>query len=245
MAAAVAAPIDTGAERRCFHQMVAHSQAQIDSLAKTLAAEFPPLPLESLARYIGDVVEWNDRIGLVSKRSTLPSLGRLIRHSARLYEFLQEQNVVRGAGGESVVDIGSGAGFPGLVWKLMQPTLAVTLVERRQKKATFLQRTTVVLGLKGVEVVEGDAVEVATYERLSQHFDVATSFAVAAPDAIARLVEPFVKPGGHYCTLRPREEMTSPERIGRTLALVTVSEHGHGRFCVYRRTEDAAPGSTP
>jgi len=240
----VTAPIDTAAARYGFRKMVKHSQAEINSLATTLAAEFPSLPLESLARYIGDIVEWNDRIGLVSKRSTLLSLERLVRQSGQLYEFLQQQHVLSETGGESVVDIGTGAGFQGLVWKLMQPTLAVTLVERRQKKATFLQRTTVVLGLKGVEVVEGDAAEVATYEWLSQHFDVATSFAVAVPDAIARLVEPFVKPRGHYCTLRPREEITLTDRIGRTLALAATAEYENGRFCLYRRKEDSDPDST-
>jgi 16S rRNA (guanine(527)-N(7))-methyltransferase RsmG len=243
--AAAADPIDTAVARHGFRQMVKHSQAEFNSLATTLAAEFPSLPLEALARYIGDIVEWNDRIGLVSKRSTLLSIGRLVRQSGQLYEFLQQQNVMSGSGGESVVDIGTGAGFPGLVWKLMQPALAVTLVERRQKKVTFLQRTAVVLGLEGVEVVEGDAVEVTSYEWFSQHFDVATSFAVAAPDAIARLVEPFVKPRGHYCTMRPREEMTLPDRIGRALALVATAEHADGRFCLYRWTEHENPDSTP
>jgi 16S rRNA G527 N7-methylase RsmG len=117
----------------------------------------------------------------------------------------------------------------------MRPALDVTLVERRQKKATFLQRAAVVLGLDGVEVVEGDALEVAAYERLSQHFDVATSFALGSPDAVARLVEPFVKTGGHYCTLRPREDAASPDRIGRALERVGETVSDDGRFCLYRR----------
>jgi len=218
------------------------SQTPIQSLTKALAADFPPLDPDLLGRYLGDIVEWNDRIGLVSKRSVLPSLERLVRQSAWFLLFLRDQRVIAPSGDQSVADVGSGAGFPGLVWKLMQPSLQVTLLERRQKKVTFLQRMTVILGLAGVEIAEGDATELGTYERFSESFDVTTSVAVAPPSSAARLVEPFVKPGGYYATVRPREEMFQPDRIGRSLVLAAVTDHECGQFCLYRQQSSATAG---
>jgi 16S rRNA (guanine527-N7)-methyltransferase len=215
--------------------MTAKFLAEVRTLAETVAAEFPPLDHTKLARYLSEVVEWNDRVGLVSRRSTLPSLRRLCRESAAMYGVLKERGVMAEKGGEAVVDIGSGAGFPGVVWKLMQPTLSVALVERRRNKATFLQRTTVVLGLEGVEVIEGDATEVAQYERLLGRFDVATSLAVASPAAIARAVEPFLRPGGYYCTVRPVEETMRTEPAGKSLQVETVTHSVHGRIYLYRK----------
>lgn len=215
--------------------MSADLQAQIQTVATTLAAEHPALQADVLARFIGDIIDWNDRVGLVSRRSPLPTVGRLVRQSVDLHRLLDEGGVIASDGGRSVVDVGSGAGFPGLVWKLLQPNLPVTLVERRQRKATFLQRSVVVLGLRGVEVVHGDASEVANYERFLRQLDVVVSFAVAGPDEMARLVEPFLKPGGHYCTMRPRAETAQPSRIGRFLGLEGVFDRQYGRFCLYRR----------
>jgi 16S rRNA (guanine527-N7)-methyltransferase len=215
---------------------VADSQTPIQSLAAALAAEFPPTDPRSLGRYLEDIVDWNDRIGLVSKRSVLPSLERLVLQSGGLLGFLRDRTVISPSGNHTVIDIGTGAGFPGLVWALMQPSLRVTLLERRQKKVTFLQRMTVVLRLANVDVAEGDATELGTYERFSGNFDVATSFAVAPPASIAHIVEPFVKPGGCYATLRPRDESAQPDRIGRSLVLESATDHDSGQFCIYRQS---------
>jgi 16S rRNA (guanine527-N7)-methyltransferase len=215
--------------------MSADHPAKILTLANTLATEFPALPEELLARYLRDIVEWNDRAGLVSRRSTLASVERLVRQSIGMYEVLRRGRVVTSEGGQSIADIGSGAGFPGLVWKLIQPSLVVTLIERNQKKATFLERSVVVLALAGVEVIHGDASEVGNYERFHGQLDVVASVAVSGPSEMARLAEPFLRPGGHYCTMRPRDEMAQASRIGRSMALEAVSEREFGRICLYRR----------
>jgi 16S rRNA (guanine527-N7)-methyltransferase len=159
---------------------------------------------------------------------------RLVRQSGAFLKFLIDRGAILPGRGQSVIDIGSGAGFPGLVWKFMEPSLKVTLVERRQKKATFLQRMTVVLGLTDVRVMEKDTAELSTFEELMGQFVLATSFAVAPPTSMARLAEPFIKPGGYYATLRPRQENDPPKRIGHALVLTKIADHDLGRFCLYQ-----------
>lgn len=214
--------------------MTQNSLARFRALADSIAAEFPSAEPELVVRYLADIVRWNDRAGLVSKRRVVPTLERLVHQSVGLYRFLYDRGQVTPGGDQTAIDVGTGAGFPGVVWRLVHPSLRVTLVERRQKKVTFLQRMKVVLALAGLEVVGGDAVELAGDERLSEMFDLATSFAVASPSAIARTIEPFLKPGGVYATVRPLGELAQPSQIGRTLRLVATEDHDCGRMCSYR-----------
>jgi len=208
-------------------------------LVESLAEDIPALELGQLSRYLECVFEWNDRAGLVAKRSTVASLDRLVRQSAQLLDLLLEHGLLglRPQVAE-IIDIGTGAGFPGVVWKLMEPGVRVTLVERRHKKVTFLRRTQRILGLADVEVLEGDASELAGQERNRGRFDVAVSFAVGAPADVARLVEPFLKPGGAYATMLPLGDESLPKVIGSSLELAAVVEAEYGRFCAYRSSAD-------
>lgn len=99
------------------------------------------------------------------------------------------------SGPASLVDIGSGAGLPGLVIAIERPDLAVTLVEATGKKATFLRGTAQILGLEHVEVVHGRAEQLGR-GALAGRFDLATARAVAP---LARLIAwalPLLRPGG-------------------------------------------------
>ena len=208
----------------------------IATVVAALTAEFPALEEERLSRYLGDIVEWNDRAALVSKQTTAAAIERLVRHSAQLLDFIRRYGILsRAAELPAVVDIGSGAGFPGIIWKLLEPDLSVTLVERNSKKATFLERTAVVLKLEGLEVVEADAVEAAFYDRFHSQFGVAVSVAVGAPAEVAPIAVGFLNDTGCYCTLRPHKDKR-PQTIGNTLTLVATEERDYGRFCLYRKS---------
>jgi 16S rRNA (guanine527-N7)-methyltransferase len=102
----------------------------------------------------------------------------------------------RWRGDESLVDIGSGAGFPALPLKIVHAALRVTLVEADRKKAGFLQHTAGVLGLTGVEVVARRAEEVARAAEHREHYDLATSRAAAAPAVVLEYALPFLRIGG-------------------------------------------------
>jgi 16S rRNA (guanine527-N7)-methyltransferase len=97
---------------------------------------------------------------------------------------------------KSVVDIGSGAGLPGLALKIERPALSVTLVEADQRKAAFLVQACAALSLKDVDVVAMRA-EVAGHDpRYREVFDVAVARALAPMPVLAELCLPFVRLGG-------------------------------------------------
>jgi 16S rRNA (guanine527-N7)-methyltransferase len=95
-----------------------------------------------------------------------------------------------------LVDVGSGAGLPGLPLKIERPDLSVTLVEADQRKSAFLVQACAVLGLKDVEVVATRAEEAGHDPRYRESFDVAVARALAPMPVLAELCLPFVRPGG-------------------------------------------------
>jgi 16S rRNA (guanine527-N7)-methyltransferase len=96
-----------------------------------------------------------------------------------------------------LLDIGSGAGVPGLILKLARPEWAVTLIEAGRRRANFLRHVTRVLGLAGVEVREGRAEALATEVALAGRFQTVTLRAVAAPREALALARPFLAAGAH------------------------------------------------
>jgi len=109
-----------------------------------------------------------------------------------------------------LVDLGSGAGFPGLVLARMRPSWDVALVERTQKKATFLEETAAALGLENVFVVPVDAKEVRAQVPLLDHrADVVVARAVGRIGAVTEAGRSMLRTGGclvHYKGGAPDEE---------------------------------------
>lgn len=115
--------------------------------------------------------------------------------------------------GVSVVDIGSGAGLPGLVLAIVRPDLDVTLLEPLLRRTTFLHEAVEELGLKNVTVHRGRAEEVA------KHFavDVVTARAVAPLDRLARWGMPLLRPGGELLALKGERAAQELDEAGPVL----------------------------
>jgi 16S rRNA (guanine527-N7)-methyltransferase len=100
--------------------------------------------------------------------------------------------------GRSIADIGAGAGFPGIVWKLANPGWDVTMFERKERLASFLERTTAVLGMEGVSV----RAEEATPQTEGGPFDVVASKAAGRLDEILPIAAGMLRRGGVYVTAK-------------------------------------------
>lgn len=100
----------------------------------------------------------------------------------------------------SVADIGSGAGFPGIVLAIARPDLTVTCVEPTTKRTQFLSRVVSECGLKNVIILNARAEEII--DELRETFDYATARAVAYLDILSELCIPFVKIGGHFIAMK-------------------------------------------
>lgn len=136
-------------------------------------------------------------------------------------------------GRERIIDVGSGAGFPGLALRLALPNTRLTLVESMGKKARFLEEVTGALGLDGVEVRNERAEALAQARR--ERYDVGTARAVGTLGAIAEYLLPFLRIGGDAIAWKGRIDAEIPgakkacAAIGGEIVRITpTSELGLG-----------------
>jgi 16S rRNA (guanine527-N7)-methyltransferase len=114
--------------------------------AAALGLELAPQVLERFQVYLDELKLWNAKINLTALKADREIIIKHFLDSLAVWPWLEAA--------PSLVDLGSGAGFPGLVLKLVQPALTLTLVEARQKKAAFLEYLASRLRLTAVEVVQ-------------------------------------------------------------------------------------------
>jgi 16S rRNA (guanine527-N7)-methyltransferase len=105
-------------------------------------------------------------------------------------------------GAHRLIDVGAGAGFPGLPLKIARPELDVVLLEATGKKAAWLNRTRVALGLQGIVAIAERAETLAHVPEHRHAYDVATARAVAPLAVLYELCLPFVKGGGRFIALK-------------------------------------------
>lgn len=119
---------------------------------------------------------------------------------------------------KSVIDVGTGAGFPGLVLKLGEPSIQLTLLDSLGKRVQFLEKTVASLGMAGVATVLSRAEEAP--KDLREAFDIATARAVTRLDLLSELCLPFVKVGGVFLAMKgpdPEEELEGAQAAIRIL----------------------------
>ena len=116
--------------------------------------------------------------------------------------------------GKTVVDVGCGAGFPGVPLKIAEPSIRLTLLDSLGKRMRWLERVLPELGVEA-EVVTGRAEEVVAGCR--EQFDAATSRAVARLNVLAELCLPYVKPGGLFLAMKGAMAEAEAEEAERAI----------------------------
>ena len=117
-------------------------------------------------------------------------------------------------GASSLIDVGTGAGFPGLVLKIAFPGCRVTLLDSLNKRIQFLNAVIKELGLTDVEAIHGRAEDLARQGELRESFDLCVSRAVANLATLSEYCLPFVKKGGFFISYKSEkisEEMAEAE----------------------------------
>lgn len=120
--------------------------------------------------------------------------------------------------GKSVVDVGCGAGFPGMPLHMLQPDCKLTLLDSLGKRIRFLQSCIDEMNLENIEAVHARAEEFAAQHRES--YDIAVSRAVAQLNVLAELSLPLVKPGGLFVAMKGKdceEELQNAQHAIQTL----------------------------
>mgnify|MGYP001098714790 CR=1 FL=1 len=189
----------------------------------------------SVRSFAEELASWGGRIHLTGREDIELNLARQLADSL---EMLVLAESVAGIGGRDggvpdVADIGSGAGFPGIVWSIARTSWMMALFERKKKPAAFLERTVSLLGLENAEVVPSD-LRGAGYER---SFDIAVSKAAGRLDTILPLVRRVLRASGAYITVKGKGWEGEIGRMGGSLELIARKElpEGRGEVIAFRR----------
>ena len=152
--------------------------------------------LGQFTKYYELLVEWNQKINLTA--ITEPGEAA-VKH---MIDSLSAWNPELFAEDASLVDVGTGAGFPGIPLRIMHPGLRLTLLDSLNKRVRYLQTVVDALGLTGVRCVHARAEEAARQKEYREQFDIAVSRAVARLPVLAEYCLPFVKKGGVFAALK-------------------------------------------
>ena len=111
----------------------------------------------NLEAFVREVVLWSGKIHLLGKRDMRRTLENQVLDSFLLLEHAERSGALPSEKRIRVADVGSGAGFPGVIWKIARPAFEITLFERKRKPVLFLERVIALLGMEGLEAIGGDA----------------------------------------------------------------------------------------
>ncbi|MFH1542848.1 MAG: 16S rRNA (guanine(527)-N(7))-methyltransferase RsmG [bacterium] len=151
---------------------------------------------KSFNLYLQELLEWNKKFNLTAITDPEDIKLKHFTDSLTLEQVVPLDN-------QTIVDVGTGGGFPGLPLKIKYPNLKLTLIEATRKKTEFLKHIIEVYKLEGVEVIWGRAEEVAKEKR--NHYDLAVARAVAKLDKLTQYCLPLVKPGGLFVAYKGQE----------------------------------------
>lgn len=171
--------------------------------AKTFGIDLDEKTLEAFDLYLHELLKWNQKVNLTAIRS---ERGIVLKH------FLDSLSVVPHLPEiSSLLDIGSGAGFPGIPLKMIRPSLEVTLIDSVRKKTDFQGHIIRTLGLKGIKAIHGRIQDREILESLGGRFDAVIARAFSDLDVLLKLSFPFLKQGGTLLAMKGREiERLSP-----------------------------------
>ena len=158
--------------------------------AKTIGITFSEKEMNQLSRYGELLIEWNEKMNLTG--ITDPQ-GVAVKHmldSAVGTTLLPQE--------ASLVDVGTGAGFPGIVLKILRPDLEIVLLDSLRKRLNFLDVVIHELGLEKIRTVHARAEEAGHKKELRESFDIVVARAVSSLPALLELCFPLVKKGGKF-----------------------------------------------
>jgi len=184
--------------------------------AQKLGLHLSPEQLEQFNIYYYELVDWNQRVNLTSITGY---------EEVQVKHFLDSLTVTLAlkptVGDKSfgVVDVGTGAGLPGIPLKILLPDVKLVLLEATAKKANFLRHLIAKLGLDDVGVVVGRAEELAHDARYREKFELVLSRAVAPLPTLVELTLPFCAVGGSFVA---QEKGVMDQEVDKASKAITV-----------------------
>lgn len=163
---------------------------------KLFGIELSDVQKDQFNRYYDLLIEWNDKINLTAITDKQEVIKKHFEDSLSISSVI-DMNAVN-----SVIDVGTGAGFPGIPLKIVFPDLKLTLLDSLNKRINFLNTVVDELGLADVSAIHGRAEEYGRDVVYRESFDLCVSRAVANLSTLSEFCLPFVKVGGYFVSYK-------------------------------------------
>lgn len=151
---------------------------------------------EQFEKYKNLLKEWNEKMNLTAITEDEEIFKKHFIDSIKVFEF---KEVLKAS---SIIDVGTGAGFPGIPIKIMMPEVKLTLLDSLNKRLNFLKAVSEELKLADVQFIHSRAEDGGRLEEHRENYDIAVSRAVANLTLLSELCIPYVKKGGYFVALK-------------------------------------------
>ena len=201
-----------------------YDTSQFEKDLKELGITLSENQIEQFLTYYEMLVEWNEFMNLTAITEYEEVMKKHFIDSVSLIKAYDVSKNV------SVIDIGTGAGFPGLALKIAYPNLKVTLLDSLNKRIKFLDEVIAKLGLTDIETIHGRAEDFAKPDKLREKYDLCVSRAVANMSTLSEFCLPFVKVGGKFISYKSEKITEEMETAGKAITILGGQIDGQVEF---------------
>ena len=177
--------------------------------------------ISKFERYLDLLLQWNEKFNLTAITDKDEIEEKHFIDSIELVKYFDLKN-------KTLLDVGSGAGFPGIPLAIVEPTLQITLLESNGKRVSFLHEVVKELELKNVQIIQGRAEELGTREK----YDIVTARAVKELNVLLEICFYLVKVGGQFIAYKSSGVDEEISNAKRAFKLLQIDEYKKFDYCL-------------
>ena len=178
--------------------------------------------IEKFYNYMNLLIEWNKKINLTAIVEPKDIILKHFIDSLTIVKYIKK--------GETIIDVGTGAGFPGIPLKIVRDDLKITLADSLNKRINFLNEVINKLDLKNIETIHTRAEELGKNKKYREKFDIATSRAVANMSTLSEYLIPFVKVKGRCICMKSSDIDTELENAKKAINILGCEIESKDKF---------------
>ena len=207
------------------------------------------------SKYYEMLVEWNKVMNLTGITEYEEVYEKHFLDSICIVKAFSEKNIFLSDTTKKVIDIGTGAGFPGIPLKIVFPDMDITLLDSLNKRINSLNAVIEELGLSGIDTIHGRAEDYAKNQQHREKYDLCVSRAVANLSTLSEYCVPFLKRGGYFISYKSGEVDEELKDAEKALSLLggkaekvvkfKIPETDIGRSFVIINKIQSTPGKYP